>query len=279
MSTWIRKHDLTLYFILAFAISWCFMIPPALSARGLITWNVPFSLYYLASFGPMLSALILSALTAGGRGVRQLLSGLLKWRVGWGYFAFSVLAPFAFFFIAVLLTRIVSGTWPQISLLGEVDYLPYLGFFGALGVWLLTYGLGEEVGWRGYALPRLQRTRKAGTAALILGLIWACWHLPAFFFRDTYTEMGALGFPIFVVSVVFASVLLAWLYNSTRGSLLMVVLFHALFNWLSVSEAGGPYVAILMGAAAVFWAVRVLRVYGPENLSPEPKVTVESEPM
>jgi hypothetical protein len=190
MSTWIKNHELTLFFILAFAISWCFMIPPALSAQGLIAAEVPYGLYYLASFGPMLAALALSALVAGGAGVRRLLSGLLKWRVGWGYFAFSVLAPFAFFF------------------------------------------------------------------------------------RDTYTEMGVLGFPIFVISVVFASVLLAWLYNSTRGSLLMVVLFHALFNWLSVSEAGGPYVAILMGAAAVFWAVRVLRVYGPENHSPEKKVVV-----
>ena len=274
MSAWIKKHDLIIYFILAFAISWTFMIPPALATRGLISYDMPYAVYYLASFGPMISALLLSAITGGASGIGRLLSGLLKWRVGWGYFAFSVFAPFAFFFIAVLLTRIFTGAWPQLSLLGEADYLPYLGFFGALGLWLLTYGMGEEVGWRGYALPRLQRTRSAVAAALILGVIWASWHLPAFFFRDTYIEMGALGFPIFIVSVVFASVLLTWLYNSTAGSLLMVVLFHALYNWLSVSEAGGPYVAILMGAAAVTWAVRVLRVYGTENLSPEKKVTV-----
>jgi membrane protease YdiL (CAAX protease family) len=183
------------------------MIPPALAARGLISSDVPYSIYYLASLGPMISALILSAITGGGKGVGRLLSGLLKWRVGWGYFAFSVLAPFAFFFIAVMLTRIFTGAWPQLSLLGEADYMPYLGFFGALVLWMLTYGLGEEVGWRGYALPRLQRTRSAGAAAVILGVIWAT-HLPAFS-SVIPTPRWARGFHFYRIGG--SSVLLTWL--------------------------------------------------------------------
>ena len=160
---------------------------------------------------------------------------------------------------------------PDLSLLGEADYLPTIGPLGVLGLWLLTYGLGEETGWRGFALPRMQRTRPATSATFILGILWAFWHLPAFFYRDTFTEMGVLGFPMFLVSIIFASMVFTWLYNSTGGSLLVVILFHAFFNWLSVSEAGGQFVAILMSVPVIVWALYLVRRYGPENAAPMQK--------
>jgi len=142
---------------------------------------------------------------------------------------------------------------------------------GALGLWLLTYGLGEETGWRGFALPRLQRTRSAASATFILAILWAFWHLPAFFYRDTFIEMGLLGFPMFLVSIIFATLAFTWLYNSTGGSLLLVILFHAFFNWLSVCEAGGQFVAILMSLPVILWALYLVRRYGPENAAPVPR--------
>jgi len=265
--TWIKQNSTTLYFVLTYFLSWSVMIPVALSARGILEQQVNPAWYYLASFGPMASALLVTGLADGWPGIRRLLGGLARWRVGSGYVFFSLGAPVVFFVIAMLIQLAISGNLPDWRLLGEVDYLPKTGLLGAIVVWFFTYGLGEEVGWRGFALPHLQKKYSARSAALILGGLWAAWHLPAFFFRDTYMEMGVLGFPMLLISVTCASVILAWLYNSTKGSLLMVVLFHALFNWLSVSEAGGQYVAILMGAAAVFWAVRVINVYGPANLS------------
>jgi membrane protease YdiL (CAAX protease family) len=244
------------------------MIPVALATQGWVTWRVPYALYYLASFGPMISAMVVSAVTDGRAGLKRLLGGLLKWRVPLRYYAFAVLAPIGLFGLAVLLNRAITGAWPDLRLLGQIDYLPYLGIPGVLGLWFLTYGLGEETGWRGFALPRLQRSYPAAHAGLMLGFLWACWHLPAFFFRDTYIEMGVLGFPMLVVSVMFASVVFTWLYNSTSGSLPIVILFHIFFNWLSVSEAGGEYVAILMSAPMVAWAIYVVRRYQPENASP-----------
>lgn len=266
-----KDRALVIYFVLSYAISWAFMVPVALSAQGLIGAQVPYALYYLASFGPALAALIVTALTLGSKGVGNLLKRLLKWRVGWGYYAFAVLAPIALFAIAALLNRVISGAWPDLSLLGQIDYVPYLGIPGVLGLWFLTYGLGEEIGWRGFALPHLQRDRPAANAAVLLGLLWAGWHLPAFFFRDTYVDMGLPGFVMFVVSICFASVVFAWLYNGTGGSLLLVILFHVFFNWLSVSEAGGQFATILMSASMVVWAIYVVRRYGPEDASPLPK--------
>lgn len=268
LSLLIKQNSLVAYFVIAYAISWAFMLPLALSAQGLIQKQFPYALYYLASTGPALSALIVTAFAEGRAGLRKLLGHLVKWRVGVGYYIFAVLVPVALFGIALVINYIFTGVWTDLGLLGQADYLPYLGIPGVLGVWFLTYGMGEEIGWRGFALPRLQRNRPAANAALLLGIIWACWHLPAFFFRDTYIEMGPLGFPMFVVSIVFASVVFAWLYNSTGGSLLLVILFHVFFNWLSVSEAGGDYVAILMSAPMVAWALCMVRRYLPENIAP-----------
>jgi membrane protease YdiL (CAAX protease family) len=164
--------------------------------------------------------------------------------------------------------RATSAVWPDLSLLGEVDYLPYLGIVGAVILWLLTWGMGEEVGWRGFALPRLQRHRSALAATIVLGVIHAFWHLPAFFYKDAYKAMGlAAGLPMLVISVVAAAILFTWIYNSTRGSLLMVTVFHGLFDWLSVSKAGGATAPAIMSAVVWVLAVLVVVIYKPANLS------------
>jgi membrane protease YdiL (CAAX protease family) len=276
ISIWIKRNSIALYFVLSYAITWTIWAPIVASAQGWVKLNVPFALYYLGSFGPLLAAIIVTVLTEGDRGLRTLFGRLLKWQVRFGYIAFSVFAPVALLIIAMTVTRLMTGTWPDIRLLGKADYLPYLGIPAVMGLWLLTYGFGEEMGWRGFALPHLQTKRSARTAAVLLGILWAGWHFPAFFFRDTYQTMGLLGFPFFLVSLIFASILLTWLFNSTRGSLLMVIIFHALFDWLSVSEAGGQYAAMIMGATAVAWAVFVMVRYGAANLAPVEKQTAQS---
>jgi uncharacterized protein len=213
-------------------------------------------------------------LTEGSAGIRDLVERIFRWRVDWRYYAFAILAPLGLFVIAYLLDRVVMGEWSDLSLLGEADYLPYLSPLGVLGLWFLTYGFGEETGWRGFALPRLQRDRSATSATLILAMVWACWHLPAFFYRDTYIELGIFGFPMFAFSLLFAAMVFTWLYNSTGGSVLMVIIFHAFFNWFSVSEAGGQFVAGIMTVPVILWALFIPRKYGMENCAPSKKQIV-----
>lgn len=270
-SSWLKRHSLVAYFILAYAVSWSFEIPIALSVQGLIPTKVPMWIHYFASFGPMIAALILTGINEGWKEIRNLASRIFKWRVDARYYVFAILAPIGLFALAYLLNRIITGGWPDLRLLGEADYLPYLSPLGVLGLWFLTYGLGEETGWRGYALPRLQKNRPATTATLILALLWACWHLPAFFYRDTYIELGILGFPMFAFSILFAAMVFTWLYNSTGGSLLLVIIFHAVFNWLSVSEAGGQFVALMMTVPVILGALFIPRKYGMENCAPVEK--------
>jgi membrane protease YdiL (CAAX protease family) len=264
-SSWLKEHSLIAYFVLTYVISWTIWSPIVASAQGWATWDVPYALYYFGSFGPAISAFILTALTEGIAGLRDLAGRIFKWRVELHYYAFAVLVPIGLFALAYLLNRVVAGEWSDLSLLGSADYLPPLSPLGVLGLWFLTYGFGEETGWRGFALPHLQRNRSAASATLILALLWACWHLPAFFFRDTYVDLGVLGFPLFAFMMIFTTMVFTWLYNSTRGSVFIVIIFHAVFNWLSVSEAGGQFAPSVMSAPIVLWALHVARRYGQEN--------------
>lgn len=264
----IKRNPLVSYFILTYAISWTVWSPVVASAQGWITWNVLYALYYFGSFGPLLAALTITAMTEGKVGVRNLVNRIVKWRVEPRYYAFAVLAPIALFVLAFLLNRAITGTWSDLWLLGQADYLPYLGPAGLLCLWLLTYGLGEETGWRGFALPHLQRHRSAASATLILSLLWACWHLPAFLFRDTYAELGPIGFPMFAFMMIFTTMVFTWLYNSTQGSVFIVIILHAVFNWLSVSEAGGQFAPGIMSAPIILWALYIARRYGQENAAP-----------
>lgn len=271
-STWSRGRSLVVYFILAYLITWLFEVPLAAAAQGWIRVPVPFWIHYLGGFGPMLAALVVSWLGEGAGGVRRLLSGVTKWRVGWTWVLVAVLLPVGLFGVAAVIQRMSSGEWPDLALLGAVEYLPYLGIPLAMLLWFLTWGLGEEIGWRGFALPRLQHGRSALVATIILGVIHAFWHLPAFFYKDTYRSMGlAAGLPMLVLSVVAAAITFTWLYNSTRGSILMVALYHALFDWLSVSKAGGALAPAVMSGVVWVLAVILVIVYKPSQLSRQEK--------
>lgn len=269
----LKQHAVLAYFVLAFALSWSIEIPLAAAAQGWLHVSIPAALHYLAAFGPMLAAVIITAATEGRPGLRQLFAGLVQWRVSLGWILWA-LSPIVLYGLAVIVGYATNRTWPNLTLLGAVDDLPYLGVVGALVLWLLTFGIGEELGWRGFALPRLQKNHTALTATLILGVVWAFWHLPAFFYRETYMAMGLVaGFPLLLLSIVAASIIFTWLYNSTRGSLLMVILFHALFDFLSVSRAGGGAIVAIMSAGVMIWAVLIVILFKPANLAQMQKHT------
>jgi membrane protease YdiL (CAAX protease family) len=272
-----QRVPLIAYFALAFALSWAIEIPLALSARGWIATPFPPWLHYLASFGPMMAAVVVTLLTQGVGGLRPVFRGYALWRVRPIYVIVAVVAPCAVFALLVLATRAARGAWPDLAALGRPDYLPPLGLLPTLLLWTLTFGVGEETGWRGFALPRLQASRSAFSASMILGALWAAWHLPALLYRDTYLEMGLLVTPMLLAVAVVGSTVYTWMYNGTGGSLLWLVLFHGLFDFFSVWPEGilGP--GMVMTVLMVFWAVRVVKVYGPQALSPAGRVTLEGE--
>ncbi|MGC9468746.1 MAG: CPBP family intramembrane glutamic endopeptidase [Anaerolineae bacterium] len=258
--SWITKHALPIYFVLAAAFSWAVEIPLALNARG-VTWcPAPLSVHYLAGYGPMLAAIVTTALTEGRAGLRELLRRMWKWRVRPIWWAFA-LSPLLLFSLIVLIEP-AQGGLSALRRLGEVDAVPTLGLL-ALPFWFVTFGIGEETGWRGFALPRLQSRHTALGATVILWVGWATWHLPMFFYL--YEPVVAPGM---VLGLLAGAIALTWLFNSTGGSALLAALWHSTFNLTTACTSCkiGVEPAIL-SAAVMAWAVVVVILFKPASLS------------
>ena len=179
--------------------------------------------------------------------------------VGCGSFSAS-----AFFLVSVLM-RIVQGTWLDFGILGRFDFLPDLGIVSVF-LWLATYGFGEELGWRGYLLPRLQLGRSAWLATVILWSIWATWHVPSFFYLHTASSPGMLiGF---LLGLFCGAIFLTRLYNSSGGSILIVAIWHGLFDYVTAcTECKSGLIAATVSILVMIWAVVVVILYKFSNLS------------
>jgi membrane protease YdiL (CAAX protease family) len=265
-----NTRSLIAFFILAYALSWVIQIPLALSTQGIINVDLPPSLHLLSAYGPLVAAFIVTAFTAGLQGVRDLLARMIHWRVGWRWALFALLSPLALFLLAVLIERLTSGSWSAVEYFGRVVEVPQLSWFAGWLAWILTFGFGEETGWRGFALPRLQFGRSAIRATLILWIFWAFWHAPQFFYNfPGMTPFSSIGF---LLGMLAGGILLTSLFNSTSGSILMVALWHGTYN-AAVAGAQG-FVPMIVTAGIVFIAISFWQNYGVENLSPLAKQTI-----
>jgi len=255
----VAGKSLAPFFLLAFLFSWLVEVPLALQAQGIVNLSLPFGLHYLAGYGPLVAALLLTGRNGGWRALRALFGRMARWRVParWWLVAFS---PLLFYGLLVVAMAWWQGPPPSFGELGRLNFLPNLGL-AALPFWVLTYGIGEETGWRGYALPRLQQRHGAFTATLILWFWWAFWHLPLFFY-----SYDPAVFPGFLPGLFAGAIVFTWLYNST-GSILIAAVWHGMFNLTTACAACGAGI----GAAGVSLLVMIgaallLLLYQPLTL-------------
>jgi uncharacterized protein len=265
-STSNETRDLTLYFVIAYAISWSIGIPLALQRQGLLAAGLPYWLHYLVAYGPLLSAVLVTGLSEGRPGLKKLWGRMVMWKVQPVWWAVAV-SPLLLGAGIALVLFLIFGKPVSMADLGQVNFLPSLGL-AALVLWILTFGLGEETGWRGFALPRLQRNRSALSAALILAVFWALWHLPQFFYL--FDPSIAVGW---LFGLVCGSIVLTWLFNSAGGSVLIVAVWHGCFNFITASDAGSGILAAAVSTVVMLWAVVVVLWFKPQNLSSHPKIT------
>ncbi|HYU34851.1 MAG TPA: type II CAAX endopeptidase family protein [Thermoanaerobaculia bacterium] len=212
-------RELVKFFVLSYAVTWVFFVTVA----TVIPASTPLGalLVLLGAFAPSMAALWLTARDEGSDGVRALLGRVLRWRVAprWYLFAVSYIAVIKL--TVALLHRVTTGVWPRFGT--DPWYLIPLAI-----AFSTPFQAGEEIGWRGYALPRLAERFGLARASLLLGVIWACWHLPQFYIAGADTN--GQSFFVFLFEVVPMSVAMAWLYARTNGSLLLVMLLHAAVN-------------------------------------------------
>ena len=214
--------NLAVYFVLTYLLSWSIWIPIA------ITGNSSQWLMWLAGFSPSLVALILTVWRIGRSGLRNLLH--LKWRVGWIWYAISLLGTPLVMLTALGVHVAMGGDWPQYidpnHLVTTLEQWP-LVIVVFVYIFIFT-ALGEEIGWRGYALPRLQARFSPFITSLILGIAWAFWHLPLFWMAGSIHQQLPLSW--FLLQILGATFLYTWMNNRSGGSLWIALIFHTVSN-------------------------------------------------
>jgi membrane protease YdiL (CAAX protease family) len=176
---------------------------------------------------PTLAAFVVTGATEGREGIRRLLRLYVLWRVGLRWYLVVLFGPPL---VILLATIVLPGALASFRTFAPLAPLPLLVSFPLI----LIFGgaLFEEGGWRGFALPRLQRLHGPFVGTLILGILWACWHLPLFWITVWGTPPTIVNMVLYFPSVVFMTVVFTWVFNNTKGSILLAILLHASFDVL-----------------------------------------------
>jgi len=257
----VRRHPLISFFVLTYALSWLLWAPLVIF-RDQLPSPLGLVLRILGTNVPSALGLVFVGLLSGRPGVRRMLRRLVHGRIGLRWYlavlALAMLAP-----VGLGLSILLGGDMPVVNttIFGVLFLFAFSIFPGS--------ALGEELGWRGFVLPRMQARRSALKASLIIGILWGSWHLPLWL---TGIESHPISlFPPFVVAVIASSVICIWLYNNTGGSLLIIVLYHAAINlpitvlFERLGSQTQPF--LIYVALNVVAAVAVVIANGAEHLS------------
>lgn len=226
-SAWATRSPLGVFFLLTFGLAWAIWLPAILFVpEALIFFIIP------GAWAPTVAAVLVIAASEGRAGVRALFQRLFRWRVGWQWYAVVLFGIALLAYIAVGLNVVFFGgqvlplqlppnvppeAWPIVILIVFVVNI----FVGG--------PLAEDIGWRGYALPKLRERMNTVLASLVIGVVWVIWHAPFFWVAAGGVAVGHLPFAWFALLTTAWSVLFAWVYVNTH-SILMPVLFHAAVN-------------------------------------------------
>jgi uncharacterized protein len=249
-------RDFAFFIGLTFALSWGFWGLLLLTAEPAQFAGIAGP---IGAFAPPLAAAILTWRIQGS--LRPFWRPIAAWRIGWGWWTAVFAAPLAI---------LVMG-WGVLAVLGQPlfpETMPEIWLLPLFLLFMVLAGGGqEEPGWRGFALPRLQTTMNAFWAGVVLGLIWAAWHLPLFYFPGS--GQASLNLAIYFPYVVGVSILHTWIFNSSGGSVLAVMILHGLVNMIGGFIPMGLLFAAEVATLVGVWLVvgGLLVVYGPSDLS------------
>jgi membrane protease YdiL (CAAX protease family) len=225
-----RRHPLLFFFLIAFGFTWAYelIVYGILHTHPSFLWQWPLTL--VLTLGPTLAAFLMTAVTEGRAGILHLLRRYVLWRVGISWYLIVLLGIPALLLLTVLLLPGAPSAFHVPGLFWLICPIVFLT--------VLVFGgpLGEEPGWRGFALPRLQQRSGPLVGTLLLGVLWGVWHLPLFLFIPGFHDAGTgfvgilVPFVEFVISIIAMAVIITWVFNNIRGSLLLAILLHASIN-------------------------------------------------
>jgi membrane protease YdiL (CAAX protease family) len=249
---WLKSAPVTAFFLLAFVFSWgvWWLVVPLVSRAG---WGWRIAAHTIGLCGPTVAALVLSGLLCGWQGAGDLLKRIVRWRAGFGWYLFALFSTSIIGLTAIGVHTLAGGVTPPMNQIVLAQaLLP------------LPAGLPEEYGWRGFALPYLLKKRSAFASSLIIALFWVVWHIPI---SPVLKHISFLG--LFLLEAIPLSILFSWLYINSRGSILLVVLYHLVYNAVThvLNIPGSPSLwAVYIGLNWLLVALVVAR-YGALRLT------------
>lgn len=250
---------LVTFFVLAYIISWVTWMPLWLPAFGIANLpTIPFN-HAIGGFGPMIAAFIATYAERKTEGLQSMLEAMFSPKAIL-YIAIALLSPFLILWLAGVADYLIAGNsfdWKGFTKSRE---FPDFSSSTFLIYNLVFFGFGEEVGWRGYALPKLQQRYKPIQAAFVLTVFWVIWHWPLFLYRPGYTEMGIDGIVGWLFSMLTGGVLLSWLFNASGGSILVVAIFHATIDIAFTADMANANIVNYAGAAITIWGIAMLLI-------------------
>ena len=227
----LNRHAFVAFVLLAVLISW-------------FPWYVGGSGFLV--FGPSIAGVIIIAATRGKAGLQDLGQRFLRWRVGWRWWLIALFISGLIDLLAIGINVALGGQVPSFAFFRQEWYLIPVVFL----ITLLGGPLGEEFGWRGFALPHLQRRWNPAVASVIIGVVWALWHLPLFFQAGSiHAEMGLALLPVFILGEIALATIITWVYNRTGSSLLVggIILHNADNFWASALLTDDTVSAVIQG--------------------------------
>jgi len=244
----IKRHPLVCFFALSYVISWPAWV---IETKG-VTWAV-----FPGYFGPAIAAIIIVTFTQGKAALEDLFARILRWRVPFRWYLGATVLPIAIIFSVIPIQLLVNPSArinPQI-ILPNLPRLLLLLVGGTLFGTLVT--AGEEIGWRGYALPEYLKRYRPLPASLLVGFFWGCWHLPLIWlvFYDQFNLINAL---LYALGFMAASVFYTWLNLHTGGSVLIASIFHSVYDMVAIVAGGLPGNLFSFRIHMVVWIVAAL---------------------
>lgn len=222
MKSFIQKHQLSIFFSLTFLLSW-------------FPWYMGIAPEVLA-IGPSIAAFIVVIIIGGRRGFVDLLRPFGRWRASLGLWGLAFFGMAVLYLLGIGIHLLLGGELPPFTMIREeLNLIPLYLVLLVLAPW--QGPVGEEFGWRGYALPRLQKSYGPLTASLIIGIIWGVWHLPTFFaplgvLSAMVTAVGLVFIIPYTLTTIANSIFMTWLYNKSKASALLAgIVWHAAINF------------------------------------------------
>lgn len=264
----IVRFPILAMYVIMFVLAWAVLIPEALASRGLVSFQVPPLLAILVGWAPAIAATIVTLAISGRQGLRELFRRFLIVRVSIGWYLMAL------FFIAlailggIVLNVLFRGAKAAIPAASAAWWQVILAFVVAVLVGILLNT--EEIAWRGFALVRLRAKYNALTAAILIAIPEALFHTPIFFDKSIafYQTVGWVSFTIFSLAL---SIIYAWMFVNTKGSLLLVAVLHASQNaWANLlSDNSAPSFYFTVGLLVIVAAAVV--AFTGKNLSRQPQ--------